>query len=524
MRPIGVVASWSKSFYTYVLVYKEAERVVREESLVIIRDRARAKQYLGVMRWLTKIDPLLPATQRSGVVDNPRLAEMATNLPFENSYVRIVGEVRDGRLEPSADPPTPRSEVLLVESPEDVDLSLGEGLIVGEHKHSGIKVPLDPSYLPYHICVVGATGTGKSRLVKALVDEVLAKTGWKVIVFDHSGVDYVSYYSDKVVDSSQIMPDPPTLGELLADASMLEEQLDYIVSSIYAYIAYMHGLGSSAKPPKTLEGFGREAAVRGGVSREPGHCSLEAVEHLDLTDPERVMTGIKWSLDSLVKCVYEVGSSLKAREATLAKMSLLLRTYARGLVESLNEKKLTTGDVVDRALKEGLAVVDLSRADIRVKRFVVKSVIEGLWRLVDERGEKPRVLVVVDEAHNYACERCAPSLSAIERTAREGRKWEIGLVLASQRMIDFSTDVRNNINTFYFSRLQTPGDFKNLEGVLDLGGIGPDTLSTLSTREFFFAGLGNPLRFPILVKVREVKEPEVEKVGEPETAGGSGGS
>ncbi|MEM4592986.1 MAG: hypothetical protein QW196_06255, partial [Sulfolobales archaeon] len=142
-----------------------------------------------------------------------------------------------------------------------------------------------------------------------------------------------------------------------------------------------------------------------------------------------------------------------------------------------------------------------------VRRYIVKSVIDELWRIVDERREKPRTLVVIDEAHNYACMGCGASLRSIERTAREGRKWEIGLVLASQRIIDFSTDIRNNINTFYFSRLQTPGDFENLRGVLDLGGLGPESLSVLGVREFFFAGLGNPLRFPILMRVKEVGEP-----------------
>ncbi len=497
MRSVGVVASGSRSFYAPVLIYKEAEHLVREESLVVIRDRVADKRYLGILRWLTKMDPLLPSTQRSGVVDNPRLAEMATNVPFENSYVRIIGGLRGGKLEPPADPPTPRSEVLLIESPGDVALDLGEGLIVGEHKYSGIEVPLDPKYLPYHIGVVGATGTGKSRLVKALIDEVLAKTDWRVIVFDHSGMDYVSYYPDRVVDSSEIMPDPPTLGELLAEVSMLEKQLDYIVPSIYAYIAYARGGSSKA----TLEDFRRKRSLG------PLDCSLEAVKDLNLANVEKLMAEMRWDLDPLLRCVESVSDSLGAKDATKAKMVLLLRTYAGGLVESLNKKKLTAGDLVKRIFEERLLVVDLSTVDIGMRRYIVKSVIEGLWRLVDERGEKPRTLVVIDEAHNYACGGCGASLRAIERTAREGRKWEIGLVLASQRMIDFSTDVRNNVNTFYFSRLQTPGDFENLKGVLDLGGIGYDTLSTLSVREFFFAGLGNPLRFPILVRVKEVGEP-----------------
>ncbi|MEM1931540.1 MAG: ATP-binding protein [Sulfolobales archaeon] len=500
MKPVGVVASGSKSFYAPVLVYKDAERVLREESLAIIRDRVTGKQYLGLIRWLSKIDPLLPATQRSGVVDNPRLAEMATNIPFETSYVRIIGELSSGRLEPTVDPPTPRSEVLLIESPEDLVLELGGGLTIGEHKYSGVRIPLDPKYLSYHIGVVGATGTGKSRLVKALIDEVLTKTDWKVVVFDHSGVDYTYYYPSNVVDASLVMPDPITLGELVAEESMLERQEEYILAAVYAYIAYFKRTFATTHGPQRID----KAASQSGT---PFACSMRFAEGLDLTNIEKIMTEIIWDVHTFRKCVENVSREFGAKDPTVAKMSLLIGTYSKGLIESLNKKKLTSREVVDRVLRERIVVVDLSSVGIVVRRYLVKSVLDELWRIVDERREKPRTLVVIDEAHNYACMGCGASLRSIERTAREGRKWEIGLVLASQRIIDFSTDIRNNINTFYFSRLQTPGDFENLRGVLDLGGLGPESLSVLGVREFFFAGLGNPLRFPILMRVREVGEP-----------------
>lgn len=503
MRPIGVVASGSRSFYAPVLVYKEAEPVLREECLAAVKDRVSGRLYLGVLRWLSKIDPLLPATQRSGIVDNPKLAEVATNIPFETSYIKILGEISGGNMMPPSDPPTPRSEVLVIESPEDLNLYVGDGLVVGEHKYSGIRIPMDPKYLPYHVGIVGATGTGKSRLVKALVDEVLSKTDWKVIIFDHSGVDYVSFYPQSVVDSLLVMPDPVTLGELISEASMLEKQVDYVATSIYAYIA------SIKKGRAEVEGLAKFAQQKKERVPKPADCSLEYAKDFNFTNVEKLMMEIKWDLGFLRTCVEDVSGKLGARDETVAKMVLLLETYSRKIIESLNIKKLTARDILDKAWRERIVTVDLSNVDLRVRRYIVRSVITELWKVVEEYREKPRTLLVVDEAHNYACRDCGTSLAAIERTAREGRKWELGLVLASQRMIDFSTDVRNNINTFFFSRLQTPGDFDNLKGVLDLGGIGSDTLSILGVREFFFAGLGNPLRFPILLKVRDVGEPLV---------------
>lgn len=67
--------------------------------------------------------------------------------------------------------------------------------------------------LKYHIAVVGTTGTGKSRLVKALVDEVIEKTSWSVIVFDHTGVDYAPYWPEKTLKATDIVLDVDTIGE-----------------------------------------------------------------------------------------------------------------------------------------------------------------------------------------------------------------------------------------------------------------------------------------------------------------------
>ncbi|MCX8185365.1 MAG: ATP-binding protein [Sulfolobales archaeon] len=495
MKSVGVIASGSRSFYAPILIYKEAEKDLVEEALAVVRDRVTRKEYLGIVRGLSKIDPLLPATQRSGVVDNPKLAEVATSVPFENSYIKILGELRDGRLEPPRDPPTPRSEIYLVESPEDVKLDLGQGLAVGSHKYSDIEIPLVPIYLPYHIGIVGATGTGKSRLVRALVDEVTEKTDWKVLVFDHSGVDYVPYYGkQRVVDASLVMPDPITLGQLISKMIRYDNE-DHVVLSIYAYIA------NKIKPRervKTLVGVKQ--------SQQESTCDVDIVKNFDFTHVEKLMIKIDWDVNSFVSCIEEVGERFNVRESTIARVELMLRTYARKFVNSLGKKKLTTADIVDRVFSERLVVVDLSTVELVVRRYIVKSAIDKLWEIVDERGEKPRTLVVIDEAHNYACYQCKDSLESIERTAREGRKWDIGLALSSQRVIDFSTDVRNNVNTYFFSRLQTPGDFDNLKGVLDLGGIGADSISALGVREFFFAGLGNPLKLPILIKVREVGE------------------
>lgn len=515
MRPVGVVTSGAKVSLAPALIFKHAEGSALEEALVVIEDEAAGKRYLGVLRWLNRQDPLLKHTQRSAVVDKPELAGSGAHIPFEYAYVKIIGELTGGRVTPPRTPPTPRSVIKLIESPSDISLALDteRGLVVGKHKHSGVEIPMSALTIPYHVGVVGATGTGKSRLVKALIDEIMAKTGYSVIVFDHSGMDYTRYWPQRVVNSSNIVLDPPMAASLIVDRARLGKgsyQLEYVLTTIYAYAAAASRKrsGGRGRQRSLWEYAGREEqeAATGGV--ECGDAVLEELEEAELGDPEDMMRSVSWDTDSFIKCLTTVAKKLNAKAPTLIKMRLLLKTYGKPIIESLNKRKITSAEVIERAKRDGLVVIDLSGEEQVVKRHVVAAVIDRLWARIEEGREPQNIVIVIDEAHNYACQQgCGPSSNSIERVAREGRKWGLGLILASQRMIDIATDVRGNVNTYFFSRLQTPGDFASLAGVIDLGGLSESSLSLLESREFFFAGLGNPLKYPLLIEVREVEDP-----------------
>ncbi len=515
MRSIGVVTSGAKVSLAPVLIFKDAESLALEEALVVVEDGVAGKRYLGVLRWLNKRDPLLVHTQRSAVVDKPELVGSGAHIPFEHAHVRIIGELVDGAVVPPRTPPTPRSVVMLVESPEDVNLSLGEGLVVGKHKHSGIEVPMSPRALPYHVGVVGATGTGKSRLVKALIDEILAKTDYSVIVFDHSGVDYAGYWRgrDNVISSSEIVLDPPMAASLIVERAHLGRSgymFEYVLTAIFAYALAASAAGEEERGSRGgLLSYSSKGGG-GGESRKVdcGRLSLEKLEKRIEKDPEDMMASVAWDTDSFIKCLTSVAKKLGARDPSIAKMGILMRTYGKPVLQGLNKRKKTSKEVIEEARKKDVIVIDLSGEEQTVKRYVVAAVINRIWAMIEESREPQNIVLVVDEAHNYACQQgCLPSSSSIERVAREGRKWGLGLVLASQRMIDIATDVRGNINTYFFSRLQTPGDFASLAGVIDLGGLSESSLSLLESREFFFAGLGNPLKYPLLIEVREVEDP-----------------
>ena len=177
-----------------------------------------------------------------------------------------------------------------------------------------------------------------------------------------------------------------------------------------------------------------------------------------------------------------------------------------GFFKSLSGRDVLPAAIVDEALEEKLAVVDLSTEELTTRRYVVASVISELWKRIELSRKPVNTVVVIDEAHNYACRFCGEAKSAIGRVAREGRKWGLGAVLVTQRIIDLDPDIRGNINTWFFSKLQTPSDFSELSGYMNLAGISEQSLAILGSREFYVAGLMNPLKIPVLLKVREVED------------------
>lgn len=502
MKLIGLIASGSTTAYAPVIIWDQVEHYAKEEQLVLVDDTRRLMKFLGVLRLIKRYEPFLDTKKRTSYVDNPDLVETGT-LPHSSGYVSIIGVVTGNGLAEPQLPPNPGSRVYVIESPSDLKLGLGRGLIVGSHKYSGIEVPLDPRGIPYHIGVVGATGTGKSRLVKAFIDEVLAKTDYNVIVFDHTGMDYTVFYKDKVVEGSRIVLDISLITDMILYRTGLNRNTyePYVMVSLLAYL-YNYMLKNN---PVLLQKLTSSSSQQKLVPKTPSF--QEFLNTIDYSRLQEVLAkeNIVWDISLFKKKSFSVLQGMKAKDSTKIRLGIAIDVYlGRQFFESLSRRDLLPRDIVEYTRKNRLVVVDLSTEDLEARRYIVSSVINELWRIIEGERKPINTLVVIDEAHNYACRNCGASHRAITRIAREGRKWGLGVLLATQRIIDIDPEIRGNINTWFFSKLQTPGDFNELKGYMDMSGINENTLAVLGKREFFVAGLMNPLKIPILLRVNEV--------------------
>jgi uncharacterized protein len=167
------------------------------------------------------------------------------------------------------------------------------------------------------------------------------------------------------------------------------------------------------------------------------------------------------------------------------------------------------------ASRSNVVIIDLSLLASEVLENVTaligRLIHEFLQRLSDpvsglSRGEYP-VVLILEEAQNYIregrrTEEDSISKLVFERIAREGRKYGLGLVVASQRPSELSKTVLSQCNSFIVHRLQNPEDLRYFREIVpSIYGQMLDQLPALAPRSALV--LGECVQAPALVEIRE---------------------
>ncbi len=451
MIELGIVVSGATVGSIPVQIYRSAERYAVEEQLVGVVDRENPGEVVvGFLRRITKLEPVMRDRVRTPYVDRPEMVDYGILLPYTSALVKPYVTIREGKIGEVTNVVTPGSKVYLLDASALENVFQGDYIYVGVHKYSGWTLPLDVRYITHHAGVFGATGMGKSRLVRALINGLAAKE-FKVVVFDHTGVDYAPYYNT-VVKSTEVKIPPNILASVIAKVAQLQWQ----THGEYLEIATM-----------THEG--------------------------------------RWTKEGFIAHLKRVMKRLNARDSTIEKVELYLKQLVNSsFFEELNNRVKSPEDIL--SIEATPVIIDLSfDTDLSVKQAIVASVIEAAWARVKQEKTPTKIVFVVDEAQNYAPQTWTISKDAIETTVREGRKWGLSVILASQRIVgDIDPSIRANLGTIFFSRLTAPTDVREISTYLDLADINESVLAQLQPREFFVAGLMNPLRRPVLIKTKEV--------------------
>jgi DNA helicase HerA-like ATPase len=187
-------------------------------------------------------------------------------------------------------------------------------------------------------------------------------------------------------------------------------------------------------------------------------------------------------------------------------------------------QRLTFEDTIRQILgykrknEANITVVDLSGIPFEVLSITVSLMSRilfdyGYYYKRTTAPDSPRIplLLVYEEAHKYVPKmegaRYTASRMAIERVAKEGRKYGVTLALVTQRPSEISETIFSQCNNFIAMRLSNPDDQNYVKRLLpDTLGSLTDALPTLESGEAIL--IGDAVVMPSLVKIdRSLPEP-----------------
>jgi len=524
----------------------DSEINAREEEIVVIRDSHEGVPLiLGILRRIRRLEPFLRPEQRVTLIEFPDEVERIETMHYTNAVVIPLAEIHitsgGVRLQKVVRyVPFPKSTIHRLRSGHALTNLLRqllgniEPLIVGHHIFtSDLEIPLDPRYICYHIGVFGATGTGKSRLVMALANEIIQKTDYAVIIFDHTGLDYADKAfglpSTCIIRSLQIIPSPDALSSWFIRRLRVSDQVaPYVEATVFRWYHCTNQASEiSVNFESDQDALQRIQAVwnqiRNGRIRprltQIQNWEQQLAQLIAMIRQALMQYPSLWSSRDLRECVRQVFRELLVSTALdlgaqRAQITLAMRFdqfIPSDLLLSMLFRIYTPAEILDEAFRAKSThtaplIIDLSYDfDIETKRSIVASVIDATWERVFQTRREISMIFVIDEAQNYASRNAGYCKDAVESIAREGRKWGLGLIIVSQRLVgSIDTDIRANLNTLFFSRLSQLSDVKEVANYADVAGIGKENLAQLDEREFFIAGLMNPIRKAIAIHVRNV--------------------
>ncbi len=183
----------------------------------------------------------------------------------------------------------------------------------------------------------------------------------------------------------------------------------------------------------------------------------------------------------------------------------------------------------DNENNPSITIIDLSLLPSEILYLVVsvmsRIIFESHHRYKKENDKTLPTVLVVDEAHNLikryetdnddniSAQRLCTQI--FEKISKEGRKFGVGLVLASQRPSELSQTVLSQCNTFLLHRIVSDRDQEMVKKLVPdtMGGI-LNELSVLPSRKAILLGWATPI--PILVELNELPEKDRPKSKDPE--------
>lgn len=384
--------------------------------------------------------------------------------------------------------------------------------------NDGIKVPVNGNkFFNKHIAIIGSTGSGKSHTVAKIIQSAInGKSGEfaglnnsHVVIFDiHSEYNTAFPHANYISIDNLILPYWLLNSEELQELFIETEANDHNQRSLF-----------------------KDAVVESKKNHYDGDEIIKERIHFDspyFFDIDEVLTKAKNENTRMISNGTDAKGNPKTRQGPLHgqltnfinRMEVKLHDKRLEFLLGDKAKAISFQDTLKQFLgygdsKSNVTIIDLSGIPFEVLSISVSLISRILFEYgyyykkvleskeVQYNNDIP-LLLVYEEAHKYVPNsdmvKYRASRDSIERIAKEGRKYGVSLLLASQRPSEISDTIFAQCSNYVAMRLTNPNDQACVKKLL------PDTLGDLINKlPSLKAGegllIGDAVVLPSVVKI-----------------------
>lgn len=379
-----------------------------------------------------------------------------------------------------------------------------------------IDVPVNGNkFFNKHFAIVGATGSGKSHTVAKILQEAIKSkdNGYQGLNNSHIVLfDIHNEYKSAFQDSNCIDINNLILPYWLLNSEELEELF----------------LDTEANDHNQRNVF-KESIIDNKKENFKGIEEDKKKIHYDSPLFFDIRKVLEYAQNKNIEMVNGVKSGEK-QGALFGKLTNFVSRLENKINDSrfdflLGEgsKKITFENTLKQFLgyngnTSNVTIIDLGGIPFEVLSVTVSLISRLLFdygyfskKFLDKNSKdcETPILLVFEEAHKYVpksdLSKYRASKNAIERIAKEGRKYGVTLGILSQRPSEISETIFSQCNSFVVMRLTNPEDQYYVKRLLpDTLGNLTDTLPSLQSGEALL--IGESIVMPSLVKIYECGE------------------
>lgn len=426
------------------------------------------KQVLGMIENLIRGNDALNVD-----INDFKAIQKISKIGVEDNYVRgkvkILGDVNDNLRLPRT-PVLPGTEIKLADKDVlkeifDVKNPLKLGCLVNQ---GDVDVNVDANpILSRHLAILAMTGAGKSNTVSVLMDQLLSYSV-PIFIFDMHGE-----YRDAEFTNGGVNVIKPLINPRFMDVHEIRRLVNIPNN---AYIQERHFRQSF---------FEARNMIKEG----------------------------KTSSNNFLKIMYEILHEKSLEEKSDKQIIDVMNKLDDSMVKYSKLFDKNASNILSNIKHGHVNVLDLSQVDEYVASVLVSHILRNSLQRSKNAAHsgdkkdllKNSVFFILEEAHILAPnKRESDSKRWIQRVAREGRKFGLGLCLVSQSPKTVDHDALSQMNNMIILRLVEPEDQRHVQSASEsLSQDLVNQLPSLNVGEAIVLGLMT--KVPTLVKIDQFK-------------------